>query len=468
MRARTELTLESPNRLVVDPDPGCPNLESCSQRYALKDSGGQVVYPPRIVRVELVQKAHDFKLLIRLDRPLLRFRGLTVVAGPIRVLKDGVPVAVDIEAPIAALVAVDSCDLKRIRYVPIGAVSAGDLERLGAKPVVVVEDHETGELFKRKPLRVTPFVPCEFREPSAPEDTSTLTIHLDSRLPRGKTLDVTVQGVEPDVVGSGQAKTPASPDASTATYAVSGQYVLNRRGSDSWAVNGFAHPTLNEFSFPAITLSMALDVDVGAASLDLPDTVRLAFLGKYFLNDVGRILENNVLTLAPEFRTDRQFVNEDIGVTLGWAGFIPKLHQPLATRRVVRTFEGHRSEALELHWGWRLDPTAGLEAGGHVRSSSDEAEGRGYFRLLAAARAVVEYDHLTLDARYEARWLSTREVNMSGATVISVDDGFRGFLSAEFTAPAGPLSLVIRYIYGQQPPNFKSTNATTFGLKCFF
>lgn len=303
-----------------------------------------------------------------------------------------------------------------------------------------------------------------------PEGSETLRLELNPPLPRGKTWTVSVTGVETyggkGITGTGDVEIDSFPKGrEDATIYIRGEKIYNQLGDDQGSVDfkleqNFAQARRGREWW------YLLSATVGSESLGLSQT-GTASLGKRWWLGIDDNLATPpiwAVSLAPTFRTDKDFHNRDAGLDLILEGEPPAWYRTIEAKRI-------QFPKQKAFYGWWLKPRFAIEAGEHLASSSDQVEGETFSRALAGFNLLLEraeiftdFDTLSLTLDAAGRYLAEDEVTIDEENVLTIEDGYKPYLRAELAYGFGPVALSIVHENGKLPPAFKTARATTVGV----
>lgn len=295
------------------------------------------------------------------------------------------------------------------------------------------------------------------------------TIRL-AGLPRGKKLDVAISGIDMwdavPVATSGTLATLALPKTrDTARVWITG-------GIDADDVKSERKYKLDtrlhyDFFVGNWSIGPTLDAIVGNTLSKAPNTASLAADFRYEFGrplatgEPGFFMQQNML-LAPIFRTDRDFDNQELGLDIAWEPRITALEKSLDFRR-LRAFR-QKGDPSQLHWGFTLRPTIALETGQKIKSVSTEVEGREFARGRAGVLMVVEFNNLRLSVERTDRHLFTDEATLNAGTVVTTTSSHRGFLRGDLQWDFGFAAITLTHLNGHLPPIYTETSSTSLGI----
>ena len=290
--------------------------------------------------------------------------------------------------------------------------------------------------------------------------------------PRGTTVTADVSGIDSyggkPLTGSGTGKVEAYPKGrDDAEYYLNGQYIFNQVEKDQGSVD-FKVEKHNFVPASALDWWYKVEGTVGSKSLDISQTGTVAAGQTIWWLTSTKTPDDTSwgLSIAPTFRTDRDFKNRDLGADLTLKTTFGSLYQ---------TLEIKRKDDPKALFGWSWIPKVGIEAGRHLASSSDEVDGKGFGRGLAnfnlmfeRADVILPFATLRLTVDATARYLFQDEVLVDSGSVVKTDKGYVSYLRAELAYDLGPVALSIVHENGRLPPNFKRAHATTAGVTVKF
>jgi hypothetical protein len=282
--------------------------------------------------------------------------------------------------------------------------------------------------------------------------------------PRGKKLNVQVGGVETFGGAPLNATTavqtlaiPKGRDDATLFLRLGAEandikqerkYTLDVRAREAWLVGD------------RWQMGPTLDVTVGNKTAAAPNTGALSADFRYFIP--GRPGFRSRLLLAPIFRTDRAFENENLGIDVAWEMIIPSLDKSLEMRRKEEKRRG--GPPLARVWGWSVRPVIALETGRHLKSSSPEVDDETFSRLRGGVALVLERGRWKLSGSAVQRQLFSDEVLLQSNEVVEVSRSEKRFFRGDLTYDFGTAGLTLTYLNGRQPPAYSPTDSTSLGV----
>ena len=451
----------------------CNTQPTCSNLYVVEYIGTEV--PAMGVTVPNVTNAQSSPsiLAIQLSSPILLTQAGTVlplssfrvVLRQLRLADEPRPTRLEI--PLASTFFIN--ENKRTR----GLVYRG--LRIRARPVgpvvVTLKDPDTGVSFVYEDPEIESY-------PQPHQPSSLLwQIVLNPVPPRGKALLATVAGID-DFQGSLITRSEkvtflAAPKGrDDAMFYLKGQKVYNQKGDDQGSVDfklgtNFFSPAAGQEWWYLVSAT------VGSKKLKISQTGTLSLGYRKWLgvnpNDLTQVPQW-AISVAPTFRTDRDFKNRDLGMDLALVGEPALLYQPLERRRKNAA---DPQAAMKIAAGWWVKPTLAIEAGKHLASSSDAVDGETFARGLGGLNLMWETDRLSLfnqptglklTVDVAARYLSKDEVTINQNDLLNVEDGYKPYIRAELAYDLGFVGLSVVHENGKLPPAFKTARATTVGL----
>ncbi len=334
-----------------------------------------------------------------------------------------------------------------------------------ATAITVTAKDADGNNFDTKARSVAP---AELTPPD--EGTDTLRLELDPPLPRGKTWTVTVTGIESyaekAITGTGNVEITAFPKGrDDATIYVRGEKVYNQLGDDQGSVDFKLEQKFVQ-ARRGREWWYLLSATVGSESLGLSQTGTASLGKRWWLGIDANTATPPVwaVSLAPTFRTDKDFHNRDAGLDIILEGQPPIWYRTIEAKKIQ--FPNQKA-----FYGWWLKPRFAIEAGEHLASSSDQVEGETFGRALAGLNLLLEraeiftdFDTISLTIDAAGRYLAEDEVTIDEENVLEIEDGYKPYLRAELAYGFGPVALSIVHENGKLPPAFKTARATTVGV----
>jgi hypothetical protein len=295
------------------------------------------------------------------------------------------------------------------------------------------------------------------------------TIRL-SGLPRAKKLDVAISGIDTwdgkPVAASGTLSTEGFPKTrDSARVWITGSIDADDVKSErKYKLDTRLH---YDFSVGNWRIGPTLDAIVGNTLSKAPNTGSLAADFRY---DFGRplpsgapgLFSQQAILLAPIFRTDRGFDNQELGLDIAWEPRITVLEKPLDFRRLVAFRE--KRDPFQRHWGFTLRPTIALETGQKTESVSAEVKGEEFIRARASILMVVEFNNLKLSLERTDRHLFTDEASLNAGAVVTTTASHRGFLRGDLQWDFGFAAITLTHLNGRLPPIYTETGSTSLGV----
>ena len=306
------------------------------------------------------------------------------------------------------------------------------------------------------------------------KEQSNWRLYVDPPLARGQALDISVSGIEEygekELNGGGSIQVEDYPESrDDATFYLRGEKVFSRFGDDTGSVDFKLNQNFRR-AIKGTEWWYLLDATVGSKSLDLSQTGTASVGYRRWLGvdaDLRTRPAWNV-SVAPTFRTDRDFKNRDLGLDL-----ISEL-QPGSWYQTIEQRQKD-NENPDIHSGLSAKAKFAFEGGQHLASSSEEVDGTTFLRAVAGFNFLLEkekifrlFDKVSLTVDVAGRYLARDEVTIDEDEVLKISDGFKPYLRAELAYGLGPVALSVVHENGKLPPNFKRAHATTVGLTVKF
>jgi hypothetical protein len=461
---RTEVTIDriTGGRLGQNINIDCKDATSCKALYHLESRKDRKFVPPEVDGVtRQSDSSFHVKLSDRLPSPL---DGFVLVADHLE-YQTGPNTYKEEHVEFALAASVFPYSRGRLRVNLLTPLYVKDLAGDAAKVEVILTDTISHAKERRT---VSSIKPIPSNTPLHADDPLYVVILvLNIPIPSGS-LKVTVSGLglpEGDVTGSFKIA-PQTKDK--ARWYLNGQFVLNHAGEDSYAIEAKASPKSWDLGSYG-DLSLLVEMNVGSAALKKPDTYHAALqAGRYWTANKKLAF---TLTASADYLTDKTFESQDAGGTVGLAVDLAFLQRPLRMARVLAGAQkgGKATDGDQPHWGYTVRPSASMESGVHLRSLSDHVENHAYLRARIALAALIEFDRFTFDSSAELRHLFATEVVLNNGAVVRTDKGKQGYLRNELGFTLSEiLKLSAKHEWGNLPPTFKTTNATTLGVTVIY
>jgi hypothetical protein len=285
-----------------------------------------------------------------------------------------------------------------------------------------------------------------------------------SGAPRGKKLNIQVGGLETFSGAPLQASTtaqslavPKGRDDATFFLRIAAEendvkgerkYSLDARVRDAWMLT------------ERWQIAPTLDATVGNTTSKAPNTGAISSDFRYFFRSPSSFRSR--IVFAPVFRTDRDFVNEDLGADVAWEMVIPSLDKSLEQRRKEEKRRG--GPPLSRVWGWSVRPILAFEVGRHIKSSSADVDDDQFSRLRGSLVVTLERGRWKLATSGVLRHLLSDEVLLQDGGVIATSASEKRFGRADLSYDFGTVALTLTHMNGRQPPAYSPTDSTSLGI----